>query len=270
MATALISCLVLAVSYVGSLYTTNSSLPRDHPSTIKQRMLRVSIVCIVGPIFVYLVADQDTRLTFFRHLGINLNNIGFATLLPLSLTTILFAGPIILYLLTEGIEGIREDIITIEHFSDLKWYRTVVVAPISEELIFRACMMPLLVPVYGVVQSIFIAPLFFGVAHFHHIWEEIKKGNEVSKVLLVSCFQFLYTTVFGIYSAFIFLRTGNIMGPILCHSFCNMIGFPDFGAVPHCKNPLLVGFMFILGSILFSFLLFPLTSPYIHESIYWS
>ena len=269
MATALLSCLVLSASYVGSLYTTKCGLPRDNPSTIKQRMWRVSIVCFMGPIFVYFIVDNGTKVAFLRHLGIHANNIAFATLLPVFLTTILFAGPITLYLSTEGLHGIQEEILTTEYFSDLKWYRTVVVAPISEELIFRACMMPLLVPVYGAVQSIFIAPLFFGLAHFHHIREEIRKGNKVFTILLASCFQFLYTTVFGIYSAFIFLRTGNLIGPILCHSFCNMIGFPDFGSIPHCRHPLLVSFMFILGLFLFSFLLFPLTSPYIYESVYW-
>ena len=36
-------------------------------------------------------------------------------------------------------------------------------APFSEEFIFRACMLPLLVPCFGTGLSVFLCPLFFGV-----------------------------------------------------------------------------------------------------------
>ena len=36
-------------------------------------------------------------------------------------------------------------------------------APLSEEFMFRACMLPLLVPSFGEGWSMFICPLFFGV-----------------------------------------------------------------------------------------------------------
>lgn len=133
-------------------------------------------------------------------------------------------------------------------------------------------MLPVLLPSFGCLVSIFLCPLFFGLAHFHHIYESIKEGNKLIfafyrsgdylKVLLVpviecisfwihiyiyiffvcciiimmswwkGCicilalskyefvlinqfcfcclgFQFMYTTIFGIYSAFLFIRTGN-------------------------------------------------------------
>lgn len=36
-------------------------------------------------------------------------------------------------------------------------------APITEEFIYRACMIPLLVPSFGLMGAIFICPLLFGV-----------------------------------------------------------------------------------------------------------
>ncbi|KAI8459680.1 hypothetical protein BY996DRAFT_3608871 [Phakopsora pachyrhizi] len=39
-------------------------------------------------------------------------------------------------------------------------------------------------------------------------------------------FQFGYTTVFGWYASFIYLRTGSIIATAMCHSFCNYMGFP--------------------------------------------
>ncbi|XP_066929469.1 CAAX prenyl protease 2-like [Clytia hemisphaerica] len=267
---AIISCLVLAVSYVGSLYLTKSTLPRDHPKTIKERILRVSIVCILGPIFVYFVMEEGKRNIFWMLLGLHGNRILIAAIAPLILTIILFAGPLVLYFVLEGFQGVKADIFSTEYYTDLKWYRTLVVAPVSEELIFRACMLPLLVPDYGNSAGIFIAPLFFGVAHFHHIREKLKAGNELVPVLLSSFFQFSYTTLFGAYSAFLFLRTGHLIGPVICHAFCNMMEFPDFGSIPDCKYPKLVSIVFVLGLVLFFYCLFPMTDPVIYDSIYWS
>ena len=41
-------------------------------------------------------------------------------------------------------------------------------------------------------------------------------------------FQSTYTTIFGMYSAFLFIRTGHIAAPVVAHGFCNFMGFPDF------------------------------------------
>ena len=43
-----------------------------------------------------------------------------------------------------------------------------------------------------------------------------------------SLFQSTYTTIFGMYSAFLFVRTGHIAAPVVAHGFCNFMGFPDF------------------------------------------
>ena len=38
-------------------------------------------------------------------------------------------------------------------------------------------------------QAIIVSPLFFGVAHFHHMVERIKKGEPVLASFLISMFQ---------------------------------------------------------------------------------
>lgn len=45
----------------------------------------------------------------------------------------------------------------------MRWLRNQVVAPLTEELVFRACMLPMLVPCAGPSTAIFTCPLFFGV-----------------------------------------------------------------------------------------------------------
>ncbi len=46
---------------------------------------------------------------------------------------------------------------------DAVWLRNQVVAPVTEELVFRGAMLPMLVPCTGPTAAIFTAPLFFGV-----------------------------------------------------------------------------------------------------------
>ena len=52
-------------------------------------------------------------------------------------------------------------------------------------------------------QAIIVSPLFFGVAHFHHMVERIKKGEPVLASFLISMFQvpFLF-----LYNVRIFIR----------------------------------------------------------------
>ncbi|CAF94184.1 unnamed protein product [Tetraodon nigroviridis] len=94
--------------------------------------------------------------------------------------------------------------------SDVRWLRNQVVAPLTEELVFRACMLPMLVPCAGPSAAIFTCPLFFGVAHFHHVIEQLRfRQGSVTGIFLSAVFQFSYTAVFGAYTAFVFIRTGE-------------------------------------------------------------
>ena len=260
---ALLQCLALAVSYVGCLYLFRRDLPRDHPVTIKNRMCSVAIVCVLAPFFLYSLGHVNEKegCTLWQWMGINKFPL-LGVLLPLLLTMILFFGPLTLLLVDGGITEILQDLRDIgSSLRDLKWYRTFVAAPISEEFIFRSCMMPLLVPVFGLNKSVLLAPLFFGVAHFHHISEQLKLGHDLGVVLVSAVFQMSYTTIFGAYSAFLFVRTGNILGPVACHCFCNYMGFPDFGGAFHSKHRLLLSVNFVVGLGLFLYLLYPMTDP---------
>ena len=83
----------------------------------------------------------------------------------------------------------------------------------------------------------------------HHMIERIRKGQDIQTAVMISLFQAsfrnlfphagkfelmcsrfqsTYTTIFGMYSAFLFVRTGHIAAPVVAHGFCNFMGFPDF------------------------------------------
>ncbi|XP_071502583.1 CAAX prenyl protease 2-like [Diadema antillarum] len=277
---AVFSCLMLAVAYVGSLYVWKRELPRDHPKTIKQRTLSVFVVCAAAPLFLLLISNEATSIqgwTLCEHLGVRTPGLLAALTVPLVLTMVLFSGP--LYMLY--LEGTHEVSIADKGaFSSLwnnnhtrmLWLRNYLIAPFTEEFVFRACMLPLLVPCLGCPTAVIVCPLFFGVAHIHHIIERLRFGMEpLSAIILTAFFQSCYTTVFGAYSAFLFVRTGHLAGPFICHSFCNYMGFPEIGQVfNHSpRNRAIIIATFVVGLVLFLFLLHPLTTPeWFSNSIY--
>ncbi|XP_069036597.1 CAAX prenyl protease 2 [Lepisosteus oculatus] len=266
-----LSCSLLACSYVGSLYVWRNDLPRDHPAVIKRRFTSVLVVSVLSPLFVWAWRElMGVRPSppLLALMGIRLEGLIPAATLPLLLTMVLFLGPLIQMAMDcpwDFIDGLKVGIdprFWALCFSDMRWLRNQVVAPLTEELVFRACMLPMLVPCAGPTRAIFTCPLFFGVAHFHHVIELLRfRQGTVLGIFLSAVFQFSYTAVFGAYTAFIFIRTGHLVGPVLCHSFCNHMGFPALSAaLDHPRRLLLLGF-YLLGVLLFLLLLFPLTDP---------
>lgn len=75
---------------------------------------------------------------------------------------------------------------------------------------------------------VFVSPLYFGIAHVHHFYEFrlTHPDTPVPAALFRSIFQFAYTTIFGWFAAFLYLRTGSLPAVILVHSFCNWCGLP--------------------------------------------
>ncbi|XP_014648540.1 PREDICTED: CAAX prenyl protease 2 isoform X3 [Ceratotherium simum simum] len=243
------SCLSLACSYVGSLYVWKSELPRDHPAVIKRRFTSVLVVSSLSPLCVLLWRELT---------GIQ----------------ILFLGPLMQLSmdcpcdLADGLKVVLAPRSWARCLTDMRWLRNQVIAPLTEELVFRACMLPMLAPCTGLGPAVFTCPLFFGVAHFHHIFEQLRfRQSSVGSIFLSAAFQFSYTAVFGAYTAFLFIRTGHLIGPVLCHSFCNYMGFPAVcAALEHPqRRPLLAGYA--LGVGLFLLLLQPLTDPKLYGSL---
>ncbi|XP_028396121.1 CAAX prenyl protease 2-like isoform X1 [Dendronephthya gigantea] len=263
---ALGSCFFLAISYILVFYIKKSPYHRDHFETIKLRCIRATGFCFIGPIFVFLLSQQSPNgAPIWQWLGIHYENIIKAAVLPLLLTMVLFIGPITMMFLAEELPFMSG----FTPLPDMISLRNFVVAPATEEMIYRACMIPLLVPSMGLTGAVFICPLLFGVAHFHHAIERLQAKENVLNVCIGTLFQFSYTTLFGIYSAFVFIRTGHLIGPFICHSFCNYMGIPEFEKIPDTKYPKAVAAMFIIGLLLFTSLLKPLTEPTLYNSVYF-
>ncbi|ETV99271.1 hypothetical protein H310_08011 [Aphanomyces invadans] len=290
-AAAVVSCLSMAAVYVGVLYccpTEIRSLPRDHPRHILARFLLIVVACVGFPFFLCVFIDEkhDGSITFANKLGFhaNMTETVVSTSLAVVLTMLLFAGAIV----SNGLEvyiimrhrqsswtaAFQETQLYYNFTRDrLPTLRTLIFGPLTEEFAFRSCMLPLLLDSgWSISTTIFASPLAFGVAHAHHLIDHIRSGRPVRTAVAIVVFQFLYTTVFGIFASFVFLRTGHFAAVFGVHSFCNLMGFPDLSFLStdhplHSYKPAIL-FVYVGGIVAFSALLFPLTGMY--TSMYWS
>ena len=254
------ACLGLASLFVLSLYAVSAGLPRNHPVTVRRRILAIVCVCSVAPAYLWAwsSADDDDAEPLLRILGIKLDGIRWAIVSPLLLVSLAYLGPLIHYAtlkenpFSELFGGERRDI-------ELRNY---VVAPFAEEFVFRACLVPLLTPSLGELWTILLCPLFFGLAHLHHIVEWALNGEGTfTNVLIGLLVQAGYTSVFGAFSAFLFVRSGHLVSPVLAHTYCNVLGLPPLASIPSHSRPYTILGFYVFGLVTFLLLLFPMTSP---------
>ncbi|OWR43981.1 CAAX prenyl protease 2 [Danaus plexippus] len=265
-----LSCIILTISYVASLYIWRSKFNRDHPSTIKKRFFSVICMMLLAPFFTYYLLDEKIleKASIYEHMGLRISGMLLASTVPLFLTATLFLGPLTMQFFGGTFKLYAEPMYWLSCWQDLVWLRNHIMAPLSEEWVFRSCMMPILCQCLKPYKAVYIAPLFFGVAHFHHLFEQMSRGVPVMSALFVSLFQFSFTTVFGAYSTYLFLRTGHFFAPLIAHIFCNHMGFPNFFEISQypMMQRIVILVNFVLGLILWSYLLVPLTSPYIYDN----
>lgn len=148
------------------------------------------------------------------------------------LSGLLFSGPLFERAIIDS--GWREWINGREiHETLSSWigWRNFVAGPMTEEVLFRSLLLPLhlmILPSVSPITLVFVTPLYFGIAHIHHFYEYTLTHpfTPMLPALLRSLLQFGYTTVFGWYATFLFLRTGSLWGVVLVHSFCNWMGLP--------------------------------------------
>ncbi|XP_019757934.1 CAAX prenyl protease 2 [Dendroctonus ponderosae] len=258
-------CLLLSAFYLASLHVWNSPFNRDHPSTIKQRFISCIIMLFIAPCFLYIGLDKSilNQATFLEVLGLRVKGLLPAIVIPLLLTMVLFLGPMFMEFFSGTCHRYAEVSGWLPNLTNLMWIRNRIVAPLSEEFTYRSCMMPLLLQCLPPMTAVLINPLFFGISHLHHIHERIKYDMNCKEALLISGFQFSYTTIFGAYSAYLFYRTGHYASVFVVHAFCNHMGFPNITEIP--KYPtgkkIIVCCLFVLGFVSWCFLITPLTKP---------
>ena len=239
-----------AVAYVVPFYYSENlriseHVSRNSPTSIKARSHAVFLTCVLCfaiTVPLHSVTGPATPGEFLHRMG--LYPVLFTdTLRSMLLVGILFIGPIFEQGLAEGNwrHWFRWRSFRAIIWDDWIGWRNLVVGPVSEEVLFRSLIISLFLA--GWVRGstiVFQAPLVFGVAHLHHLNEHIithrRQGQSYFSAvatpdiiipgLVRTLFQLGFTTLFGMFVTFIFLRTGNVYSCILIHTFCNWLGLP--------------------------------------------
>lgn len=196
----------------------------DSPTTIKCRFLSVLMVALISLVVVqnYRVGPGDDLMS---SVGIKWSNIWDVMIHPLLITASLFLGTLVVFKDTYTWSELKE--VMAEEIPDLIFFRNYVVAPLSEELIFRGVIFSLLSPIDNSIVIVLISALLFSLSHSHHYFLQKLEGSEPMS-LMSGIFQMSYTFVFGCYTGAFFSRTQSIFTTVTLHIFCNFCGFPDF------------------------------------------
>lgn len=249
------TALYVAPFYLSATLRSTSLASRDSHSVIRARVRSVSltcVACIVVNVYILAIYGNATPRDVLRLWGVwPIYFIDIAKML--ALVAVLFVGPLFKSLIAEGEwRDVTPSNIKAELFDSWTGYRNIIVAPLSEEIVFRSLVISLyLLAKVSPTRIVFTTPLIFGMAHLHHLSENLRTrtppGHKSPPMVVwlqciaVSLFQFAYTSLFGFFAAFALLRTGNLYAVVLVHSFCNWMGVPQFWGrigqfAPHPMN----------------------------------
>ncbi|KAL0905480.1 hypothetical protein M5K25_023904 [Dendrobium thyrsiflorum] len=288
-----LACMVMALGYVLVLYVPTFVLRLAPPTSLESFLIRrftcalvfsaISALASAALLGVDRYMDIPVLLSFY---GIRKDHMWQAVIFPLFLTSLLYAGSLVSKLLlllyswrergdsscceldlckifAVAARSASDHALACAH--NVVAWRNYVVAPFTEELVFRACMIPLLLCSGFQTQIIiFIGPVFFSLAHLNHFMElYYLQRYSFLKAFSIVGLQLGYTVVFGWYASFLFIRTGNLISAVTAHIFCNVMGLPVLLS-PRTRG--LATIAFILGLACFFWLLFPASSPILYNN----
>ncbi|XP_042053762.1 CAAX prenyl protease 2-like [Salvia splendens] len=281
------ACIGMAVFYVALLYSPTLILrlppPNSYTSFLTRRFCAAvsSIVSLIVASLILPITGCEASSLLCVY-GIRMDHIWQALVYPLLLTAFMYSGSFALkflimlqtsreYLDSGGnlsvacVKSISLKTVdwVVSTASCMSSWRNYFVAPLTEELVFRACMIPLLLcGGFSTYTVIFLCPVFFSFAHMNHLLEfYLQRNYSLLKACQVVGFQLVYTVIFGAYASFLLIRTGHLTAPLIAHIFCNFMGLP----VIHSGRSGMVSLVFVIGVVSFSKLLFPLTTPYLYN-----
>ncbi|KAH8653648.1 prenyl proteinase rce1 [Xylariales sp. PMI_506] len=220
--------------YLSATTRPSKTLSRDAPSVIRARITSVTLTCLICSVSTFMVLTthgEATREDALHSMGYWPAGLA-ETVKSLLLTVILFTGPLFE---TFVVHGAWRDWLSLQPIHELfnEWttWRNIVAGPWTEEVLFRSASVPLmLLAQTSVTKTIFLSPVIFGLAHLHHFYEFRISHPQVpiTVSLARSLLQFAYTSLFGAYATFLFLRTGSLLAIVVVHAFCNCMGLPRF------------------------------------------
>lgn len=226
------------LSKIGHRYTSTVSLfHRDHSNTILYRIIgSILFTFVLLPCILLLFSSCSQGLT---HKEFILTHYNLLWTYPSTLKHFgwiffslqIYFSEIVVLIHETKMFGQRYDIIeSSNQDQDLHYMaqsiRNYFVSPILEEIIFRGIITRILI--FGGLSDYWSA-VFFGLAHSHHLIEDLILNGKLTIAMIVNTFvQFIYTCTFGLYCSFVLYKTnGQLWICVLIHMICNWFGLPD-------------------------------------------
>lgn len=223
--------LLTASSYIFAIYFAEpehiKNKHRNDIDVVHYRIRRIIMLCIISMIIIPNIID-GRYFENFKELGIvpgytksNDIQVDMINILKsLFFILILYSSTIFQILIGEFELFDSND-------SNIYKFRDYILAPVSEELIYRGLIMLI---IEGDENLMKICPYLFGIAHLHHGYQlYFVKEEPLLKVLLTIGFQFTYTSIFGMLALLFYVKTNNnLWCCIVLHTVCNLFGIPSF------------------------------------------
>ncbi|XP_039042213.1 CAAX prenyl protease 2-like [Hibiscus syriacus] len=219
---AVIACISMTLFYVATLYAPTLILQLPPPHSFDNFMIRWFICAAVSSfasviICALLLPIKIGEVFYLLGVyGIQSDHIWQSVLFPLFLTSLMYAGSLML-LVNNWMEHRDQDtrlMLGCIKSTLLRFPRQMssllpmfILAPLTEELVFRACMISLLLcGGFKAYDVIFLCQCL--AAHLNHMMEIHSRHNySLREASMVVGLQLGYTVVFGSHASFLFSRT---------------------------------------------------------------
>ncbi|GMR60166.1 hypothetical protein PMAYCL1PPCAC_30361 [Pristionchus mayeri] len=227
MGLALASAISIPFHHVGLINIFDyAGTDRNDPTSIRRRIAGLLVSNVISITSTCVVLNVNSIVRAREVFGLDTVGLGAAAIAAGIHTSILYAPNIIDHLKTFDWSQFKQDVIHLENVRD------VVVAPVAEEIAFRACASSLIASVFSKTTAIWATPWLFALSHLHLIGDDLRKGYDMREAVMRRGFQVLYSYAFGVYTTALFFRTNHLSAAVVCHMVCNTFGLPLIVELP--------------------------------------
>ncbi|KAF8387086.1 fce-2 [Pristionchus pacificus] len=228
MGLALATAISIPFHHVGliNLFDYNGT-DRNDPVSIRRRMAGLLVSNLISIVSTCVVLGVNSMERAREVFGLSTVGMGGAAIAAGLHTAILYAPNIIDYCKTFEWSQFKQDVVNLENVRD------VAVAPLAEEIAFRACAGSLVATALGSTSTaVWTTPWLFALSHLHLIGDDMRKGYDMRDAVMRRGFQVAYSYAFGAYATALFFRTGHLSAAVVCHMVCNTFGLPLIVELP--------------------------------------